>query len=127
MAKLDKNTALRLSEPVEEAYMDCIDRLIANIAKHLGTGKAFRTADWETRKLSELGQLTQENARIINAATKRVPKEIREALSEASKTALEDIEKLIDEAIKSGAIEKAPNDSVREVLEELAEEQKKGK
>lgn len=119
MAKLDKNTALRLSEPVEEAYMDCIDRLIANIAKHLGTGKAFRTADWETRKLSELGQLTQENARIINAATKRVPKEIREALSEASKEALSDIEKLIDEAIKSGAIERAPNDSVVEVLEEL--------
>ena len=27
MAKLDKNTALRLSEPVEDAYLECIDRL----------------------------------------------------------------------------------------------------
>ena len=80
MARLDKNTALRLSEPVEAAYLDCIDRLIVNIAKHLGTGKAFRTAGWETRKLAELGQLTQENARIINEETRRVPEEIRKAL-----------------------------------------------
>ena len=95
MAKLDKNTALRLSEPVEDAYLECIDRLIANIAKHLGTGKAFRTADWETRKLAELGQLTQENAKIINEATKRVPMEIRLALEKSSRIALEDVEKLI--------------------------------
>lgn len=80
MARLDKDTALRLSEPIEDAYLACIDRLIVNIAKHLGTGKAFRTADWETRKLAEMGQLTQENARIINDEVKKVPAEIRKAL-----------------------------------------------
>ena len=121
MAKLDKNTALRLSEPVEDAYLECIDRLIANIAKHLGTGKAFRTADWETRKLAELGQLTQENAKIINEATKRVPQEIRKALEQSSRIALQDIEKLIDDAIKSGAVEQAPTDSTIDILEELME------
>lgn len=121
MAKLDKNTVLRLSEPVEDAYLECIDRLIANIAKHLGTGKAFRTADWETRKLAELGQLTQENAKIINEATKRVPQEIRKALEQSSRIALQDIEKLIDDAIKSGAVEQAPTDSTIDILEELME------
>lgn len=121
MAKLEKNTALRLSEPVEDAYLECIDRLIANIAKHLGTGKAFRTADWETRKLAELGQLTQENAKIINEATKRVPKEIRMALEQSSRIALQDIEKLIADAIKSGAVEQAPTDSTIDILEELME------
>lgn len=121
MAKLDKNTALRLSEPVEDAYLECIDRLIANIAKHLGTGKAFRTADWETRKLAELGQLTQENAKIINDATKRVPQEIRKALEQSSRIALQDIEKLIADAIKSGAVEQAPTDSTIDILEELME------
>ncbi len=121
MAKLDKNTALRLSEPVEAAYLECIDRLIVNIAKHLGTGKAFRTADWETRKLSELGQLTEENAKIINEATKRVPKEIRMALEQSSRIALQDIEKLIADAIKSGAVEQAPTDSTIEILEQLME------
>ena len=119
MAKLDKLTALRLSEPVEDAYLECIDRLIANIAKHLGTGKAFRTADWEVRKLSELGQLTAENARIINEATKRVPMEIRLALEESSAIALRDLESLIDKAIKEGAIEQAPVDSTVELVETM--------
>lgn len=119
MAKLDKLTALRLSEPVEDAYLECIDRLIANIAKHLGTGKAFRTADWEVRKLAELGQLTTENARIINEATKRVPMEIRLALEESSAIALRDLESLIDKAIKEGAIEQAPVDSTVELVESM--------
>lgn len=120
MARLDKNTALRLSEPVEAAYLDCIDRLIVNIAKHLGTGKAFRTAGWETRKLAELGQLTQENARIINEETRRVPEEIRKALDEVSKIALADIERAIRETIAKGAIEEAPADSVQNLLRDLS-------
>ena len=120
MARLDKNTALRLSEPVEAAYLDCIDRLIVNIAKHLGTGKAFRTAGWETWKLAELGQLTQENARIINEETRRVPEEIRKALDEVSKIALADIERAIREAIAKGAIEEAPADSVQNLLRDLS-------
>ena len=120
MARLDKNTALRLSEPVEAAYLDCIDRLIVNIAKHLGTGKAFRTAGWETWKLAELGQLTQENARIINEETRRVPEEIRKALDEVSKIALADIERAIQEAIAKGAIEEAPADSVQNLLRDLS-------
>ena len=119
MARLDKLTALRLSEPVEDAYLECIDRLIANIAKHLGTGKAFRTADWEVRKLAELGQLTAENARIINEATKRVPMEIRLALEESSAIALRDLESLIDKAIKDGTIEQAPVDSTVELVESM--------
>ena len=119
MARLDKLTALRLSEPIEDAYLECIDRLIANIAKHLGTGKAFRTADWEVWKLAELGQLTAENARIINEATKRVPMEIRLALEESSAIALRDLESLIDKAIKEGAIEQAPVDSTVELVETM--------
>lgn len=122
MARLDKDTALRLSEPIEDAYLACIDRLIVNIAKHLGTGKAFRTADWETRKLAEMGQLTQENARIINAEVKKVPAEIRKALEEASKIALADLEKAIRDAIASGAIEQAPADSVLGLLRELSQQ-----
>lgn len=122
MARLDKNTALRLSEPVEDAYLACIDRLIVNIAKHLGTGKAFRTAGWETRKLAELGQLTRENARIINEETRHVPEEIRKALDEVSKIALADIERAIREAIAKGAIEEAPADSVLNLLRDLSEQ-----
>ena len=119
---MDKNLALRLSEPIEEIYLEIIDRLIINIAKHLGTGKAFRTASWEVMKLEELGQLTAENAKIINAAVKKVPNEIRSALDEASRLSLESIESAIQKAIEEGQIEKAAADTVQEMLEELTQQ-----
>ena len=119
---MDKNLALRLSEPIEEIYLEIIDRLIINIAKHLGTGKAFRTASWEVMKLEELGQLTAENAKIINAAVKKVPNEIRTALDEASRLSLESIESAIQKAIEEGRIEKAAADTVQEMLEELTQQ-----
>lgn len=119
---MDKNLALRLSEPIEEIYLEIIDRLVINIAKHLGTGKAFRTASWEVMKLEELGQLTAENAKIINAAVKKVPNEIRTALDEASRLSLESIESAIQKAIEEGRIEKAAADTVQETLEELTQQ-----
>ena len=119
---MDKNLALRLSEPVEAAYLDAVDALIINIARHLGTGKAFRTASWETLKLAELGQLTEENAKIINEAVKKVPDEIRKALDEASVAALETLETAIREAIAAGRIEEAPADTVQAMLQELGQQ-----
>lgn len=119
MAGLNKNLAIALTEPVEDAYNACIDRLLINICKHLGTGKAYRTADWELQKLSDIGRLTEENARIIREAVKQVPQEVRDALEEASRVALEDIEKFIEDAISQGAIERASTDSVKELLQGL--------
>lgn len=118
----DKNMALRLAEPVEDAYMACVDRLIINIARHLGTGKAFRTAAWETAKLAELGQLSDENAKIINEETRRVPEEIRAALDEVSKAALEGLEKAIADAIARGDLAQAPANSVQAMLQELQQQ-----
>lgn len=119
---MDKNLALLLSEPVEAAYLDAVDQLIINIARHLGTGKAFRTASWETMKLAELGQLTEENAKIINEAVNKVPDEIRKALDEASAAALETLETAIREAIAAGRIEEAPGDTVQAMLQELGQQ-----
>ena len=119
---MDKNLALRLSEPIEAAYLDAVDALIINIARHLGTGKAFRTASWEVQKLSELGKLSEENAKIINESVKRVPDEIRKALDEASAAALETLEKAIQEAIAAGRIEEAPIDTVQAMLQELGQQ-----
>lgn len=119
---MDKNLALRLSEPVEAAYMDAVDQLIINIARHLGTGNAFRTASREVSKLSEMGKLNDENARIINEAVKRVPGEIRKALDEASAEALKTLETAIREAIAAGRVEEAPVDTVQAMLQELAQQ-----
>ena len=119
---MDKYLALRLSGPVVAAYLDEVDALFINIARHLGTGKAFRTASWETLKLAELGQLTEENAKIINEVVKKVPDEIRKALDEASAAALETLETAIREAIAAGRIEEAPVDTVQAMLQELGQQ-----
>lgn len=119
MAILTKEFTIKLSEPIEDAYLSCIDRLIINICKHLRTGKAYRTADWEIQKLSELGKLTEENAKIINEALKSVPQKVKDALSEASKESLKDIESAIKTAIEKGTIEQSASDNVKEALESL--------
>lgn len=119
MAKLDKLTALLLSEPLEDIYANVVDRLVVNICRHLVTGDAKRTARWEVTKLKEMGQLTAENAKIINESMKQIPQELYDMLDETRRIALEDIQKNIDEAIASGTIEKAPIDSTEESLKSL--------
>ena len=122
MATASKLLQFMLAEPVERTYAECVDRLIENIAKHLGSGNAIRTADWELNKLQEMGKLTEENAKIINATLKSLPNVIKEALSDASKEALADIDKLIEEAITNGAIEQAPETYTKQVLEQLSQQ-----
>ena len=119
MAKLDNFTVLKLTEPVEAAYLDVVDQLLINIAKHFKTGQGLSTAAWQTKKLAEMGALNAENAKIINRAMKDVPQEIKNALNGASKVALSDVDKLINEAIEKGVINAAPSDSVQDVIQSL--------
>jgi hypothetical protein len=55
------------SAPIVRVYADCVDLLLQNIARHFMFAALDREGvfDWETLKLSELGQLRQENIRII--------------------------------------------------------------
>ena len=117
MVWVDKLTAQRLSEPIEDIYADITDRLVENIAKHLREGDAKRTADWEVRKLQELGMLTKENAKIINEALKDIPDEIRNALEETRAIALKDIEERVAKAIAEGKIQEAPTDGTKAVIQ----------
>ena len=122
MARLDKQTATLLSEPLEEIYAEVVDRLVVNICKHLAVGDAKRTAAWEAQKLQELGQLTAENAKIINQAVKKIPKELRAALEESRRIALDGLEARIEQAIAAGAIQRAPRDSTWTVLQSLLDQ-----
>lgn len=119
MARLDKETAVLLSEPLEDIYAEVVDRLVVNISKHLSVGDAKRTAAWEAQKLEEIGQLTAETAKIINQAVKKIPRELRAALEESRRIALSDLERRIEKAIAAGAVQKAPRDSTLAVLENL--------
>lgn len=55
------------SDPIVRVYGDCVDLLLQNIARHFKFAALDREGvfDWETQKLTELGQLRRENIRII--------------------------------------------------------------
>lgn len=113
---------LKWSEPVEQAYANATDRIIVNIARHLKSGKAIHTAKWETQKLTEMGQLTAENARIIRDALRQMPKDMKDALDDTAKESLRLVDEAIEEAIKTGAVERSPISSTQGVVDELSQQ-----
>jgi hypothetical protein len=113
---------LKWSEPVEQAYANAVDRIIVNTARHLKSGRAIHTAKWEVQKLSEMGQLTAENARIINDALKQMPKQMRDALDDTAKESLKLVDEAIEEAIRTGAIERSPISSTQGIIDELSQQ-----
>ena len=93
---------LRISEPVEEMYMNCTSQLIINISEHFKTGKGLATQAWQAQKLSEMGQLTDEAIEIIAANTGQKADVIRRSLTEAVTLHLGDEEKMLQAAAKKG-------------------------
>lgn len=81
---LSKYAILLYEKPIADAYADAEALLVENIAKHIGTGHAWNTARWEMEKLSEMGRLTEENAKIINKALASVPANLKKALTGAA-------------------------------------------
>jgi Mlc titration factor MtfA (ptsG expression regulator) len=71
-----------LSDPIESVYISMTNELLVNIGKHITSPTWTHTAAWEIQKLSELGQLTRENAAIINSWIAQLPEEIRATMEE---------------------------------------------
>lgn len=99
------NDILRISEPVEQMYMDCTSQLIINLCRHFKEGKGW--SDWEIRKLSELDALTEESIEIIAANTGQSKAVIQKAIKEATEIELSDAEKVLSGAAKAGTIQTA--------------------
>lgn len=91
-----------IADPIEEVYIHITDELLVNIGKHLRSPTWAHTAAWEIQKLSEMGQLTTENAAIINKWIKSIPQEQKEAMETTRRLALERIEKEMAKAAKEG-------------------------
>lgn len=111
-----------ISDPIEEVYIHIVDELMVNIGKHLTSPTWTHTAAWEIQKLSEMGQLTQENAEIINKWIKQLPKEVRDAMEETRRLALEKIEKDMEKAVRLGKLPEPLADSTVNVLNEYSQQ-----
>ena len=104
---ITNNDILRISEPVEQMYMDCTSQLIINMCNHFKSDKSMTTAQWEIQKLSELDALTQESVKIIAANTGQSEEVITQAIKEATGIELQDAEKVLSGAAKAGTIQTA--------------------
>ena len=111
-----------LSDPIEQVYISMTNELLVNIGKHITSPTWTHTAEWEIQKLSELGQLTKENAAIINSWIAQLPDEIRDTMEETRRLALEDIEKQLAKAAKDGYVTPAMRDSTFDVLREYSQQ-----
>lgn len=105
-----------LSEPVESIYTACVNELMVNIGKHITAPTWTHTAAWEVQKLSEMGQLTQENAAIINKWIKQVTPEMRRTMEFTRREALKKLEKQMEKAAEEGYVTPPLADSTVQVM-----------
>lgn len=124
---LTPNDILRISEPVEQMYMDCTSQLLINLSKHFKSNTALSTRDYETQKLSELGELTNESIEIIAANTGRAPEEITKAVTEGMGLEIQETEKVCQGAAAKGTIQSATtswqaSERVKAVVDNLVEQ-----
>lgn len=104
---LTNRQLLLLTEPLEAMYSDCVSRLIINLARHLKAGND--DANYEIRKLSELGAVTDESIAIIAQVTGDKADVIKNILSEALEIELSALDDTLRNAAKAGAIQGTVN------------------
>ena len=109
-----------LSDVIEEVYIHIVDELLVNIGKHIRSPNWTHTAKYEVQKLSELGQLTKENAAIINKWIKTLPEAVRSTMEESRQIALAKLEKQLEKAAAEGFIAPPAADSTMQILEDYA-------
>lgn len=111
-----------LADPIESIYIRVVDELLVNIGRHITAPTWTHTAAWEIQKLSELGQLTEENAAIINRWIKQMPQEVRDTMEATRAAALDRLEKQLEKAVADGHLQPPASDSALQVFEEIAQQ-----
>lgn len=111
-----------LSDNIESIYQHMVDELLINIGRHITSPTWTHTASWEIQKLAELGQLTQENAAIINGWIKQMPPAIRQTMEATRAAALDQLEKQLEQAAKDGYITPAVTDRTVQILRDYQEQ-----
>lgn len=111
-----------LADPIEEVYIHIVDELLVNIGRHITSPNWTHTASWEIQKLSELGQLTQENAAIINRWIKTMPQAVRDTMEATRAAALDQIEREMEKAAQAGYLTPPETDSTVTVLRDLSDQ-----
>lgn len=109
-----------LADPIEGVYIRMVNELLVNIGRHITAPTWTHTAAWEVQKLAELGQLTEENAAIINKWIKRMPREVRDTMEATRSAALDRLEKEMEQAAAAGYVTPPARDSTAQILADMS-------
>ncbi len=111
-----------IAEPIEGIYINCVNELLINIGRHITAPTWTHTAAWEIQKLSEMGQLTRENAAIINRWIKLIPQTMRNTMEETRAAALDRLEKQMEKAADEGYLTPPLADSTVQIMQDYADQ-----
>lgn len=111
-----------ISDPIEKIYSDMTDELLLNIAKHLNSPTWTWTALHEIETLEQMGQLTEENIRIINKYVQKIPQAVKDAMNDSRLEALGEIEDKLAEASKQGYLLQPVSDGTVEVMKAYSDQ-----
>ena len=111
-----------LAEPITKVYEEITDQVLANLAGHFNFQSLdSASAQWQIKKLAELGRLEKETIRIIAQKAKQNGEMIRIALQDAADIALKDAEPELRKAAQKGLLrdggELGSSQSVKRVLD----------
>ncbi len=100
MANIPPNLLDTLSEPLTEVYKHIEDELLINIASRFNSDKGIATTEWQIKKLAQIGQLTQDNIKIIAKNVGQIPELTQIALESTMWETLSGLEPDFLEAVK---------------------------
>ena len=129
---MDRNRADELSAPLLEVYLGIEDQLLQNIVKRIkrtddlldeienGDGDPALIHAWQVEALTQLGDLTQEQIRIITRKSNRAADEIKNMLEQAGYSLIDDVEDILQDGVDRGIL-RPPEESARrsEILSEI--------
>lgn len=108
--------------PIEQIYERMTDELLLNIAKHLNDPNWTWTALREIETLGTMGQLTEENIKIINKYVKMIPEAVKKAMNDSRLMALQEIEEKLQKAAANGYLVEPVTDSTVEITKAFSDQ-----
>ena len=111
-----------ISYPIEHIYERMTDELLLNIAKHLNSPTWTWTALHEIETLGRMGQLTEENIKIINKYVQMIPEAVKKAMDDSRLIALQEIEEKLQKGAANGYLTEPVTDSTVAVTKAFSEQ-----
>lgn len=98
--------AKTLAQPIVDIYAQLTDDLMTSIAAQLGKNNSLTdTAEWQLKKLAQLGELNDRNIRTISKRTSECPDLYYQAVVDAASQAMSDTDSLFSAALAADELQ----------------------